>query len=118
MPMADWVSETTAFGFVILMKGNVRNMGTKPQTRPRFEASAKRAKPLPLHGISRENPPHTEYKEHMLTGRVELETTQGGAVQMRTIIGFENGGTNLGHLFHFAVDQFSVAGALPLAQHI
>ncbi|KAL4557895.1 hypothetical protein LXL04_036089 [Taraxacum kok-saghyz] len=35
------------------------------------------------------------------------------AVQMRTIIGFENGGTNLGHLFHFAADQFSVAGALP-----
>ncbi|KAL4555618.1 hypothetical protein LXL04_038242 [Taraxacum kok-saghyz] len=35
------------------------------------------------------------------------------AVQMRTIIGFENGGTNLGHLFHFAADQFSVAGVLP-----
>ncbi|KAL4579214.1 hypothetical protein LXL04_015352 [Taraxacum kok-saghyz] len=40
------------------------------------------------------------------------------AVQMRTIIGFENGGTNLGHLFHFAADQFSVAGALSSAQHI
>ncbi|KAL4583683.1 hypothetical protein LXL04_008266 [Taraxacum kok-saghyz] len=39
-------------------------------------------------------------------------------VQMRTIIGFENGGTNLGHLFHSAADQFSVAGALPPAQHI
>ncbi|KAL4569240.1 hypothetical protein LXL04_024876 [Taraxacum kok-saghyz] len=36
------------------------------------------------------------------------------AVQMRTIIGFENGGTNLGHLFHFAADQFSVAGALSM----
>ncbi|KAL4565354.1 hypothetical protein LXL04_029446 [Taraxacum kok-saghyz] len=40
------------------------------------------------------------------------------AVQMRTIIGFENVGTNLGHLFHFAADQFSVAGALSPAQHI
>ncbi|KAL4563022.1 hypothetical protein LXL04_027053 [Taraxacum kok-saghyz] len=40
------------------------------------------------------------------------------AVQMRTIIGFENGGTNLGHLFHFAADHFSVAGALSSAQHI
>ncbi|KAL4579779.1 hypothetical protein LXL04_015944 [Taraxacum kok-saghyz] len=40
------------------------------------------------------------------------------AVQMRTFIGFENGGTNLGYLFHFAADQFSVAGALPPAQHI
>ncbi|KAL4592430.1 hypothetical protein LXL04_005424 [Taraxacum kok-saghyz] len=35
------------------------------------------------------------------------------AVQMRTIIGFENGGTYLGHLFYFADYQFSVAGALP-----
>ncbi|KAL4559414.1 hypothetical protein LXL04_031552 [Taraxacum kok-saghyz] len=34
------------------------------------------------------------------------------AVQMRIIIGFENGGTNIGHLFHFAAYQFSVAGAL------
>ncbi|KAL4584838.1 hypothetical protein LXL04_009448 [Taraxacum kok-saghyz] len=39
-------------------------------------------------------------------------------VQMRTIIGFENEGTNLGHLIYFAADQFSVAGALPSAQHI
>ncbi|KAL4574044.1 hypothetical protein LXL04_020866 [Taraxacum kok-saghyz] len=39
-------------------------------------------------------------------------------IQMRTIIGFENGRTNLGHLFHFAADQFSVAGALPSTQHI
>ncbi|KAL4571794.1 hypothetical protein LXL04_018559 [Taraxacum kok-saghyz] len=39
-------------------------------------------------------------------------------VQMRTIIEFENGGTNLGHLFHSAADQFSVAEALPPAQHI
>ncbi|KAL4554565.1 hypothetical protein LXL04_037159 [Taraxacum kok-saghyz] len=30
----------------------------------------------------------------------------------------KNGGTNLGHLFHFVADQFSVAGALPPAQHI
>ncbi|KAL4577909.1 hypothetical protein LXL04_014024 [Taraxacum kok-saghyz] len=34
------------------------------------------------------------------------------AVQMRTIIGGGNGGTNLGHLFQFAADQFSDAGAL------
>ncbi|KAL4591078.1 hypothetical protein LXL04_004026 [Taraxacum kok-saghyz] len=40
------------------------------------------------------------------------------AVQMRTIIGGGNGGTNLGHLFHFAADQFSDAGALLSAQHI
>ncbi|KAL4591963.1 hypothetical protein LXL04_004940 [Taraxacum kok-saghyz] len=40
------------------------------------------------------------------------------AVQMRTIIGGGNGGTNLGHLFHFAVDQFFDAGALLSAQHI
>ncbi|KAL4555832.1 hypothetical protein LXL04_038461 [Taraxacum kok-saghyz] len=29
------------------------------------------------------------------------------AVQVRTIIGFENGGTNIGHLFYFAADQLS-----------
>ncbi|KAL4563476.1 hypothetical protein LXL04_027519 [Taraxacum kok-saghyz] len=40
------------------------------------------------------------------------------AVQMRTIIGGGNGGTNLGHLFQFAADQFSDAGALLSAQHI
>ncbi|KAL4575599.1 hypothetical protein LXL04_022447 [Taraxacum kok-saghyz] len=41
-----------------------------------------------------------------------------GAVQMRTIIGGGNGGTNLGHLFQFAANQFSDAGALLSAQHI
>ncbi|KAL4577025.1 hypothetical protein LXL04_013126 [Taraxacum kok-saghyz] len=40
------------------------------------------------------------------------------AVQMRTIIGGGNGGTNLGHLFQFVADQFSDAGALLSAQHI
>ncbi|KAL4575547.1 hypothetical protein LXL04_022394 [Taraxacum kok-saghyz] len=40
------------------------------------------------------------------------------AVQMRTIIGGGNGVTNLGHLFQFAADQFSDAGALLSAQHI
>ncbi|KAL4573122.1 hypothetical protein LXL04_019917 [Taraxacum kok-saghyz] len=40
------------------------------------------------------------------------------AVQMRTIIGGGNGGTNLGHLFQFAADQFSDAGALLSAQHM
>ncbi|KAL4574108.1 hypothetical protein LXL04_020932 [Taraxacum kok-saghyz] len=40
------------------------------------------------------------------------------AVQMRTIIGGGNGGTNLGHLFQFAADQFSDAGALLSVQHI
>ncbi|KAL4574533.1 hypothetical protein LXL04_021366 [Taraxacum kok-saghyz] len=40
------------------------------------------------------------------------------AVQMRTIIGGGNGGTNLCHLFQFAVDQFSDAGALLSAQHM
>ncbi|KAL4556414.1 hypothetical protein LXL04_039065 [Taraxacum kok-saghyz] len=34
------------------------------------------------------------------------------AVQMRTIIGGGNGGTNLGHLFQFAADQVSDPGAL------
>ncbi|KAL4567944.1 hypothetical protein LXL04_023540 [Taraxacum kok-saghyz] len=38
------------------------------------------------------------------------------AVQMRTINGGGNGGTNLGHLFHFSADQFSDAGALLSAQ--
>ncbi|KAL4592127.1 hypothetical protein LXL04_005112 [Taraxacum kok-saghyz] len=41
-----------------------------------------------------------------------------GAVQMRTIIGGGNGGTNLGHLFQFVADQFSDAGALLSAQHM
>ncbi|KAL4559729.1 hypothetical protein LXL04_031874 [Taraxacum kok-saghyz] len=40
------------------------------------------------------------------------------AVQIRTIIGGGNGGTNLGHLFQFAANQFSAAGALLSAQHI
>ncbi|KAL4557059.1 hypothetical protein LXL04_035229 [Taraxacum kok-saghyz] len=40
------------------------------------------------------------------------------AVQMRTIIGGGNGGTNLGHLFQFAADQFSDAGALLSVQHM
>ncbi|KAL4575600.1 hypothetical protein LXL04_022448 [Taraxacum kok-saghyz] len=40
------------------------------------------------------------------------------AVQMRTIIGGGNGGTNLGHLFQFVADQFSDAGALLSAQHM
>ncbi|KAL4585117.1 hypothetical protein LXL04_009732 [Taraxacum kok-saghyz] len=40
------------------------------------------------------------------------------AVQMRTIIGGGNGGTNLGHLFKFAADQFFDAGALLSAQHM
>ncbi|KAL4568000.1 hypothetical protein LXL04_023599 [Taraxacum kok-saghyz] len=40
------------------------------------------------------------------------------AVQMRSIIGFENGGTNPGHLFYFAANQFSIAVALSSAQHI
>ncbi|KAL4568706.1 hypothetical protein LXL04_024321 [Taraxacum kok-saghyz] len=40
------------------------------------------------------------------------------AVQMRTIIGGGNGGTNLGHLFQFAANQFSDAGALLSAQHM
>ncbi|KAL4566611.1 hypothetical protein LXL04_030731 [Taraxacum kok-saghyz] len=48
----------------------------------------------------------------------EREREREMAVQMSTIIGFENGGTNLGHLFHCGADQFSVAGALPSAQHI
>ncbi|KAL4577508.1 hypothetical protein LXL04_013617 [Taraxacum kok-saghyz] len=47
-----------------------------------------------------------------------LEGPKVGVVQMRKIIGFENGETNLGHLFHFAADQKSVAGELPSAQHI
>ncbi|KAL4573934.1 hypothetical protein LXL04_020755 [Taraxacum kok-saghyz] len=41
-----------------------------------------------------------------------------GGLMGGTIIGFENGGINLGHLFHFAAYQFSVVGALPSAQHI
>ncbi|KAL4588186.1 hypothetical protein LXL04_001068 [Taraxacum kok-saghyz] len=41
-----------------------------------------------------------------------VKCVKSRAVQIRTIIEFENGGTNLGHLFHFAADQFSVAGAL------
>ncbi|KAL4577722.1 hypothetical protein LXL04_013833 [Taraxacum kok-saghyz] len=49
---------------------------------------------------------------------VVLMKTAVGTVQMRTIIGFENGGTNLGHLFDSPADQFSVAGALTPAQHI
>ncbi|KAL4560603.1 hypothetical protein LXL04_032756 [Taraxacum kok-saghyz] len=40
------------------------------------------------------------------------------AVQMRTIIRGGNGGTNLGHLFQFAANQFSAAGALLSAQHM
>ncbi|KAL4554986.1 hypothetical protein LXL04_037596 [Taraxacum kok-saghyz] len=48
----------------------------------------------------------------------ERESERERAVQMRTIIGFENGGTNLDHLFHFAADQFFVAGALPPDQHL
>ncbi|KAL4583941.1 hypothetical protein LXL04_008527 [Taraxacum kok-saghyz] len=40
------------------------------------------------------------------------------AVQMRTIIGGGNGGTNLGHLFQFAADQFSDAGTLLSVQHM
>ncbi|KAL4575023.1 hypothetical protein LXL04_021863 [Taraxacum kok-saghyz] len=48
----------------------------------------------------------------------ERERERERAVQMRTIIGGGNGGTNLGHLFHFAADQFSDAGALLSAQHM
>ncbi|KAL4572232.1 hypothetical protein LXL04_019002 [Taraxacum kok-saghyz] len=51
---------------------------------------------------------------------VETKSSTGNlrTVQMRTIIGGGNGGTNLGHLFQFAADQFSDAGALLSAQHI
>ncbi|KAL4557780.1 hypothetical protein LXL04_035969 [Taraxacum kok-saghyz] len=52
-------------------------------------------------------------------GKMLIEDDAGGmAVQMRTIIGGGNGGTNLGHLFHFAADQFFDAGALLSAQHM
>ncbi|KAL4578755.1 hypothetical protein LXL04_014886 [Taraxacum kok-saghyz] len=47
-----------------------------------------------------------------------LKSRSKRAVQMRTIIGRGNGGTNLGHLFQFAANQFSDAGALLSAQHI
>ncbi|KAL4556058.1 hypothetical protein LXL04_038698 [Taraxacum kok-saghyz] len=63
-----------------------------------------------------------EYHFYMTrNGRISMaEVTTGNveAVQMRTIIGGGNGGTNLGHLFQFAADQFSDAGALLSAQHI
>ncbi|KAL4592367.1 hypothetical protein LXL04_005359 [Taraxacum kok-saghyz] len=50
--------------------------------------------------------------------RKEVMTCDIRAVQMRTIIGGGNGGTNLGHLFQFAADQFSDAGALLSVQHM
>ncbi|KAL4578503.1 hypothetical protein LXL04_014626 [Taraxacum kok-saghyz] len=42
---------------------------------------------------------------------ITRERERERVVQMRTIIGFENGGTNLGHLFDFAANQFSVREA-------
>ncbi|KAL4558235.1 hypothetical protein LXL04_036433 [Taraxacum kok-saghyz] len=57
-----------------------------------------------------------ENKEEQVTEIIEDSWVS--AVQMRTIIGGGNGGTNLGHLFQFAADQFSDAGALLSVQHI
>ncbi|KAL4577416.1 hypothetical protein LXL04_013525 [Taraxacum kok-saghyz] len=64
-------------------------------------------------------------KEHLLKhvttvtfGQQSQHVNDKRAVQMRTIIGGGNGGTNLGHLFQFAADQISDAGALLSAQHM
>ncbi|KAL4589778.1 hypothetical protein LXL04_002688 [Taraxacum kok-saghyz] len=57
-------------------------------------------------------------KEEFSEAELDLVREEWRAVQMRTIIGGGNGGTNLGHLFQFAADQFSDAGALLSAQHI
>ncbi|KAL4578098.1 hypothetical protein LXL04_014214 [Taraxacum kok-saghyz] len=67
--------------------------------------------------------------DHLINGLVQLTNLlkwvinfnmqpHKRAVQMRTIIGGGNGGTNLSHLFQFAADQFSDAGALLSVQHI
>ncbi|KAL4578652.1 hypothetical protein LXL04_014781 [Taraxacum kok-saghyz] len=84
---------------------------TRPRTRnrPFTEASWKKSAKILGFGQTRSK---------LGTTRTTREIFIILAVQMRTIIGFENGGTNLGHLFHFAADQFSVAGALPPVQHI
>ncbi|KAL4567393.1 hypothetical protein LXL04_022976 [Taraxacum kok-saghyz] len=56
--------------------------------------------------------------ERFLAPRSRFFEKVNGLGVLGTIIGFENERTNLGHLFHFASHQFSVAGALPPAQHI
>ncbi|KAL4574397.1 hypothetical protein LXL04_021226 [Taraxacum kok-saghyz] len=68
----------------------------------------------PLGGENWSVPPTILYSYLTLAPSLVKER----AVQMRTIIGGGNGGTNLGHLFQFAADQFSDAGALLFAQHI
>ncbi|KAL4565438.1 hypothetical protein LXL04_029533 [Taraxacum kok-saghyz] len=63
-------------------------------------------------------PPAKKRREVEVDVRCGHKKKESRAVQMRTIIGGGNGGTNLGHLFQFAADQFSDAGALLSAQHI
>ncbi|KAL4583166.1 hypothetical protein LXL04_007732 [Taraxacum kok-saghyz] len=79
----------------------------KPQTAPhmRFE-------------IFRNRKPHRITSKPRYPVRFNAGGLDVRAVQMRTIIGGGNGGTNLGHLFKFAAYQFSDAGALLSAQHI
>ncbi|KAL4592209.1 hypothetical protein LXL04_005196 [Taraxacum kok-saghyz] len=95
-----------------------------PSRHPAFAVGVD-VPPPPYSVLRRRNPDKFKWrktvnvkKEVLSRPRKTLSRPIRRAVQMRTIIGGGNGGTNLGHLFQFAADQFSDAGALLSAQHI